>query len=130
MGLIGINYFEVGYPPGLSILAERIGLEQQQIQTLIGYLLDDLRYQKAIQLPFNIERDDPVFGPHKGNPSVIRQGSIRPSEIRWIGATSRQRRRQYIQLVLERNNLDFSDQSVENILTLHMGLVARSNRYI
>jgi len=116
LGLIGINYFE-GNPQNISTLAKRIGLNQQQSQTLIGYLLDDLRYQKAIQLPFNIERDDPVFGPHKGNPSIIRQGSIRPGEIRWIGATSRQRRRQYIQLVLERNNLDFSDQSVENTLT-------------
>ena len=67
-------------------------------------------------MPFNIERDDPVFGPHKGNPSIIRQGSVRPSEIRWIGATSRQRRRQYIQLVLERNGLDFSDEFVENVL--------------
>jgi len=117
LGLIGIDYFEEGNIRDLSILTEKIGLEQQQIHTLIGYLLDDLRYQKAIQLPFNIERDDPVFGSHKGNPSVIRQGSIRPGEIRWIGVTPRQRRRQYIHLVLERNNLDFSEQSIENTLT-------------
>jgi len=117
LGLIGINYFEASNHLDFSILAASIGLSQPQTQTLIGYLLDNLRYQKAIQLPFNIERDDPVFGPHKGNPRIIRQGSIRSGEIRWIGATSRQRRRQYIQLVLERNNLDFSDESVENTLT-------------
>jgi len=117
LGLIGINYFEHTNFQDLSILVSRIGLNQQQLQTLIGYLLDDLRYQKAIKLPFNIVRDDPVFGPHKGNPSVILQDSIRRGEIRWIGATSRHRIRQYIQLVLERNNLDFSDQSVINTLT-------------
>jgi len=116
LGLLGINYFEDDRSPDYSILGERIGLNEQQIQILVGYLLDDLRYQKAINLPFNIERDDPVFGPHKGNPSLKRQGSIRPGEIRWIGATSRQRRRQYIQMVLERNELNYSDESVENTL--------------
>jgi ATP-dependent helicase YprA (DUF1998 family) len=116
LGLVGINYFEEDYHLDFSDLLDHVGINKQQILILIGYLLDDLRYQKAIILPFNIERDDPVFGPHKGNPSIIRQGATMPGEIRWIGATSRQRRRQYIRMVLERNDLDYSDESIENTL--------------
>lgn len=116
VGLMGINYFEDEQHMFFSDLGDRIGLSSQKTQTLIGYLLDDLRYQKAVKLPFNIDRDDPVFGPHKGNPSIIRQGSIRPGETRWIGATARQRRRQYIQLVLQENDLSCSDEYVEKTL--------------
>lgn len=116
VGLIGVEYFEDEQDIDFSGLESSIGLSDEQIKALIGYLLDDLRYQKAVILPFHIDQDDPVFGPNKGNPSVIRQGTANSGEIRWIGVTARQRRRQYIQLVLQRNDLDYSDKAVENTL--------------
>lgn len=117
LGLIGINYFEDDELPDFQTIGDQIGLHGRQTLILIGYLLDDLRYQKVITLPSNIERDDPVFGPHKGNPSIIRQGATHYGEIRWIGATTRQRRRKYIQTVLHNNGLDYSATLVEDVLT-------------
>ncbi len=117
LGLIGINYFEDDTPPDFGKLAQQISLEVNQVQALIGFLLDDLRYQKVVKLPPYIDQDDPVFGPHKGNARIIRQGNINYGEVRWIGATTRQRRRKYIELVLERNKLDSSESAVIQTLT-------------
>ncbi|NLC25919.1 MAG: DUF1998 domain-containing protein, partial [Fastidiosipila sp.] len=97
-------------------LANTIGLNEEQVEALVSYLLDDLRYRKAVTLPSGVYADDPEFGLNKGNPRVIRQGNPNYGEIRWIGATPRQYRRQYIKKVLEINNLDFSNENVVKTL--------------
>jgi hypothetical protein len=117
MGLVGISYFDELSKPDFRSLAEKIGLSVAQTETLIGFLLDDLRFLKAVKLPSGISADDPVFGANKSNPRIIRQGNPGYGEIRWIGATPRQSRRQYIKFVLEANKVDFSDENVVAVLT-------------
>lgn len=117
MGIVGISYFAKDDRPDFENLASRISLSEEQTEVLVSYLLDDLRYQKVITFPTGVDPQDPEFGNNKGNPSVIRQGKPNYGEIRWIGATERQRRRQYIKTILEENKLDSSNDNV--ILTLN-----------
>ena len=117
LGLVGIAYFEKGREPDFSSLARRIGLTAEQTRTLIEYLLDDLRSAKVIVLPNGVHCDDPVFGRNQFSPRLIKGGSPGPHEIPWIGATPRQRRRQYVQLVLKVNGLPADDKVVEDTLS-------------
>jgi len=117
LGLVGVAYFEEGREPDFSSLANRIGLTAEQTRTLIEYLLDDLRSAKVVVLPNGVHRDDPVFGRNQFSPRLIRGGSPGPHEIPWIGATPRQRRRQYVQLVLKTNGLLADDKAVEDTLS-------------
>jgi superfamily II DNA/RNA helicase len=116
LGIVGIEYFEKDKERDLKSLADKIGLNSLQSEALIGYLLDDICYKKAIVLPQGIDRDDPVFGTNKGNPKIIRQGNANRNEIRWIGATERQLRRRYIKLVLDANGLPNSNEDVCDVL--------------
>jgi len=117
MGLVGISYFQKDDSPDFTALGRIIGLSQEQTSALVDHLLDDLRFRKAVKLPDDIYPDDPEFGTNKGNPKFIRQGKPRPGEDRWIGETSRQIRRQYVQRVLEMNHLDSTDEKVKFTLT-------------
>jgi len=117
MGLVGISYFNKDDLPDINGLSKKIGLISKQTITLIAYLLDGLRYQKAIKLPKGINADDSVFGPNRGNPRFIRQGKPSTGQVRFIGETARQRRRQYMGLVLEANRLDASDENIKKVLT-------------
>jgi len=117
MGLVGVSYFQKDDQPDFGRLVRKIGLSNDQVQALVGYLLDDLRFRKAVKLPTGILPDDPEFGTNKGNPRFIRQGKPRSGEERWIGDTPRQLRRQYIQRVLEINRIDSSNESVVKTLT-------------
>ena len=117
MGLVGISYFQQDDHPDFEKLGNKIGFSINQTQALIGYLLDDLRFRKAVKLPSGIHSDDPEFGANKGNPHIIRQGRPNRGEESWIGKTPRQLRRQYIQRVLTFNGLDSSDENVTNVLT-------------
>jgi len=112
MGRVGIDYFEEGNFPEFNLLAQKLNLSVEKTRSLVEYLLDELRYQKAVELPLGIEADDPFFGGNLGNPRVIRQGKPNHGEIPWIGATPRQRRRKYIELILRKNDLDSDEQSV------------------
>lgn len=117
MGLVGVKYFSEDDQPNFTVLAKKIGLNSEQTESLVGFLLDDLRYLKAVKLPDGISADDPEFGTNKGNPKIIRQGKPRPGEQRWIGSTPKQARRRYIQQVLMANNLAASDTNVIDTLT-------------
>ncbi len=117
MGLVGASYFPKDDQPDFARLGRIIGLSNDQASALVGHLLDDLRFRKAVKLPTGILPDDPEFGTNKGNPHFIRQGKPRSGEERWIGDTPRQLRRQYIQRVLEINRIDSSDESVVKTLT-------------
>lgn len=117
MGLVGVSYFEEQNQPDFESLARKIGLSVKQAEVLTSFLLDDLRFQKVVKLPSGVNADDQVFGAHKGNPRAIRQGKPGYGEIRWIGATPRQSRRQYIQFVLTANKIDSSDDNVIAVLT-------------
>lgn len=118
MGLVGVSYSHKDDLPDYASLGRIIGLSNDQASALIGYLLDDLRFRKAVKLPTGILPDDPEFGTNKGNPHFIRQGKPRSGEERWIGDTPRQLRRQYVQRVLEINRMDSSDESVVKTLTV------------
>ena len=117
MGLVGINYFQENNLHDFANLGSQILLSPEQVKTFICHLLDDLRFRKVVKLPSEIHADDAEFGPNKGNPRLIRQGKPNYGEQCWIGATSRQFRRQYTQAVLEKNNLDSSDNAVFQTLT-------------
>ena len=117
MGLVGVSYFQKDDQPDFARLGRIIGLSNDQVSALVGYLLDDLRFRKAVKLPTGILPDDPEFGTNKGNPHFIRQGKPRSGEERWIGDTPRQLRRQYIQRVLGIIRIDSSDESVVKTLT-------------
>lgn len=116
LGLVGISYFEVERWPDFAPLAREIGLSVEQTQTLVEYLLDDLRSKKLIVLPKGVQRDDPAFGRNQFSPRLIREGKPGPHEQPWIGATPRQRRRQYVQLVLQTNGLSADDEAVRTTL--------------
>ncbi len=116
LGLVGVAYFEMGHDPDFGSLAHEIGLSTKQTQTLVEYLLDDLRSKKIIVLPKGIRHNDPAFGGHEFSPRLIREGKPKPHEQPWIGATSRQYRRHYVQLVLEANSLVATDDAVRNTL--------------
>ncbi len=117
MGLVGVSYFQKDVQPDFADLGRIIGLSNDQASALVGHLLDDLRFRKAVKLPTGILPDDPEFGTNKGNPHFIRQGKPHSGEERWIGDTPRQLRRQYIQRVLEINRIDSSDENVAKTLT-------------
>jgi len=117
IGLVGIKYAFEDQLAELEALSLNIGLDLEKTSTLIAYLLDDLRSTKAIELPEQIYPDDPVFGAHKGNPRLIRLGSPRPGQTRFIGATERQRRRKYVELVLRENGLESSEEAVLDVMT-------------
>lgn len=117
LGLVSIQYFEEADDYNFSDLADQLNLSIDQIKTLIKHLLDNLRFQKVVSLPSFISPDDSVFGPHKGNPRIIRQGKSNYGQIPWIGKTARHRRNKYMKLVLEKNNLPSTDEAVESALT-------------
>jgi hypothetical protein len=72
-----------------------------------------------VKLPdYVYPEDDSIFGPNRRNPHVIRQGKPNNNEVRWIGETSRQYRRQYIKRILEFNQINCSENNVINVLTL------------
>lgn len=116
LGLVGISYFEAGREPDFAVLAGQIGLSIEQAQTLVGYLLDDVRGKKLIVLPKGVQYDDPAFGRNRFSPRLIREGKPGPHEQPWIGATPRQRRRQYVQLVLQTNGLPADEEAVRDSL--------------
>jgi superfamily II DNA or RNA helicase len=116
LGLIGVEYFEEDNIPDFEKISNAINLNSEQFKALIGYLLDDLRYRKVVKLPFGIDRDDPVFGANLGNPGLIRQGKTNSWEIPWVG-TSRHGRNKYLALILQKNGKDYSDETVERVLT-------------
>lgn len=116
LGLVGVAYWESGREPDFAPLAREIGLSVEQTRTLVEYLLDDLRSRKLIVLPKGVQRDDPAFGRNKFSPRLIREGKPGQHEQPWIGATPRQRRRQYVQLVLDTNGLPADDEAVRAAL--------------
>jgi superfamily II DNA or RNA helicase len=117
MGLVGVTYFSLDNPPDFSTLGGKIGLSSERTEALVGYLLDDLRFRKAVKLPAGIHPDDSEFGTNISNPRIIRQGTPNFQEERWIGSTDRQLRRQYIHRVLGLNSLDSSEENVKRVLT-------------
>jgi len=112
MGFVGIDYFEEDYLPDFALLANKLHLNNEKTRALVSYFLDEVRFQKYVKLPSGIYPDDINFGGNSGNARLIRQGNPNYGEVRWIGETANQRRRQYLQLVNSRNRLDSSDAAV------------------
>ena len=83
--LIGVYYFSPDNPPDLTSLTAKLGLDGEQLLALIGYLLDDLRSNKAVTLPEGVVRDDVLFGRNRFSPRVV--GAYSQYELGWLGRT-------------------------------------------
>lgn len=116
LGLVGVSYYEEGDAPDFDALAANLGLSTEQTEALVGYLLDDLRSKKLVELPKGVRPDDEIFGLNKFSARLIREGALGLHEQRWIGVTSRQWRRKYVQSVLRANGLLSDDEEVRTIL--------------
>ena len=111
LGLVGVQYFEPDHIPDLIALARQIQLTELETQTLIEYLLDDLRRGKVVKLN-DIRPDDPIFGRNKFSPRVVRGQDANEYELAWIGKTARHRRRQLVSKVLRYKGLPDDDTSI------------------
>jgi len=98
LGMLTVRYFET--PPDLAALAAQIGLNSDQTRTLIEYLLETLRTEKALNLPDGISRKHSAFGRHEGNAAIVR-GNPQNGEARWVGATERHTRCRIMALALK-----------------------------
>lgn len=115
LGVLAVNYFSPNHSPNFVSLAEKIGLSAIQTQTLVAYLLDELRRAKVVTLPKKVSRDDKIFGRNKFSPTVV-QRNPEPHQVAWIGKTNRQRRRRLVQKVLRFCGKPYEDESVITIL--------------
>lgn len=97
LGLLGIEYFEE--PPEVDALAAQSGLSAEQVCLLARYLLDSVRQDKAIELPKDVEADDPVFGSNKGHPRIVRH-KPQKGEIPWSGQTTKHKRYRLVERIL------------------------------
>ena len=116
MGLVGVDYFNNVDGNLFESLSTEINLPIEDTKVLVNYLLDELRYRKAITLPSGVRADNSAFGINKGHPFIIRQGNIKPGQDRFIGVTRRHRIRKYLELVLKTNNLPYLDNDVIDVL--------------
>ena len=115
LGLITVQYFEPDHPPDFSNLAQCLQLTPVETRTLIEYLLDDLRRGKVVTLPKGVKRDDQIFGRNKFSPRLVRRDAQR-YEIAWIGKTTRHRRYQLIEKVLQHKRLAHDETAVHQAL--------------
>lgn len=115
--LVGVYYAPPDKGLGLGKLPAAIGMNDEQAQTLIGYLLDDLRSNKVVTLPAGVNRDDELFGRHKFSPRVVR-GSPDQYQIGWLGQTPRHRRRQLVEKALRHCGLPHQEANVVDVLQL------------
>lgn len=113
--LMGVYYFSPNNPPDLTSLTAKLGLDGEQLLALIGYLLDNLRSNKAVTLPEGVVRDDELFGRNRFSPRVVRST---PSqyEIGWLGQTSRHRHRRLVKKVLRHAGLPHENDDVVAVL--------------
>jgi hypothetical protein len=109
LGLLTVRYFES--PPDVSKLAAAIGLSSEQTRTLITYLLDTLRDQKALTLPSGILPTHTAFGSNPAHPRIVR-GNPGKGDIPWIGSTPRHLRCRIMALVLENAGLPADFEAV------------------
>lgn len=117
LGLLSVYYFEPHRQPNLAHLASKLGLSEIETQTLIEYLLDDLRRGKVVTLPNGVQRDDRIFGRNKFSPRLVRGEEAGSNEILWIGKTPRQRRRRLVEKVLHDKGLASDETAVIQALT-------------
>lgn len=113
--LVGVFYAPIGKEPDLSELAAKIGMSEEQVRALIGYLLDDLRSNKAVTLPEGVSRDDELFGRNRFSPRVVR-GSPGEYQLGWLGQTQRHRRRRLVEKMLRHCGLPHEDEDVVAVL--------------
>ncbi len=117
LGLLAVEYFEDGSEPDFAMLAAELDMSPEATRMLIECLLDDLRSAKIVTLPDGVLRDDEIFGRNKFSPRLVRAtANAARQEIPWIGATPRQRRRQYLKSVLAYEGLPAGDDDVEKAL--------------
>ncbi|MGE3320568.1 MAG: DEAD/DEAH box helicase, partial [Candidatus Berkiella sp.] len=112
LGLIAVQYFEPGHVPDVSALAKQLQLTELETQTLIEYLLDDLRRGKVVTLPNGVDRYDPIFGRNKFSPRLVRGQDANEYEIAWVGKTTRHRRRQLISKVFRYKGLSCDEPRI------------------
>jgi hypothetical protein len=117
LGLVAVKYFEAESLEPYKEIADRIGLDAKQMRDLIGYLLDGLRNQKVFDLPQGVHRDSEVFGRNRFSPRLVRSHA-QEYEVSWVGATSRQHRRQVVSKVLQDSGLASSEDAQEEALNL------------
>lgn len=115
LGLISVEYFEPDKLPDFDNLAQELKLTAAETRALVEYLLDDLRRTKVVTLPDGISRDDPIFGRNKFSPRLVR-GNAETQQVAWIGQTSRHRRRQLMQKVLQYKGLPSDEATVKRSL--------------
>lgn len=113
--LVGVFYAPAGKEPDLSELVLKIGMSEQQVLALIGYLLDDLRSNKAVTLPEGVSRDDELFGRNRFSPRVVRS-SPGEYQLGWLGQTPRHRRRRLVEKMLRHCGLPHADDDIVDVL--------------
>jgi len=116
LGLLSVAYFEPGRSPDFSELAQQLNFSEQETQTLVENMLDDLRRAKVVALPEGVKRDDPIFGRNKFSPRLTRLAE-NPYEVGWIGKTTRHRRYQLMLKMLADKGLDCGETAVKQALT-------------
>lgn len=116
LGLLSVAYFEPGRLPDFSELAQQLNFTEQETQTLVEHMLDDLRRAKVVSLPDGVRRDDPVFGRNKFSP-LLTLLAENPNEVGWIGKTTRHRRYQLMQRMLMYKGLACNETAVKQALT-------------
>ncbi len=115
LGELAVTYFSPHHPPNFTLLAQKIALSEIQTQTLVAYLLDDLRRTKVVTLPTGVSRDDKIFGRNKLSPTVVR-GNAEAYKIAWIGKTPRQQRRRLVQKILRFCGKPDGDEAAISVL--------------
>lgn len=110
LGLLTVQYFEPERLPHFQILADQLQMTVSEAQSLVEYLLDDLRRSKIVTLPEGVQRDDPIFGRNKFSPKLVRHEASQ-YEVAWIGKTPRHRRRQLMRKVLRYKGLPTDEET-------------------
>jgi len=116
LGLISVTYFEPDNLPDFNHLAQKIQFTNEETQIIVSYLLDELRRAKVVSLPSGVKRDDLIFGRNKFSPRLVLYDADK-NEVTWIGKTTRHRRYQLMQKMLQAKGLAHDETAVKQTLT-------------
>jgi superfamily II DNA or RNA helicase len=115
---LSVTYFESEENSRKAIepLADELGLASNVVEALIFYLCDNLRQDKIITLPSDVQANHEAFGRNQGHLSLVRQGGDSKVEVSWIPATQRHKRWKTIEQFLRLRELPHQDEDVKKFL--------------
>ena len=110
LGLVRVQLVkpESKIPQGLL----NLGLNESEAVDLCCVLLDSLRKQGAMTMPFGVDHADEAFKPRLG-PIYVRSKKASSKILSWLPTKGSNRRYDYLTKILSRNN---SSESVEQTL--------------